>query len=245
MIRGIRSAICWLTFALLSAADGWASEDWPVLRNREPSATSSASLDVQYFQVGCLLTRYGDDYLLTDPFFSNPSLWRLPFPPDIDWSRIRGILVGHGHYDHILDAPFVLEKADAGTELYGSRTVINVLQPLVSGDRLRAAAWKGELLKSGEFEVGDPLFCFQPILSEHAPLFGNFVFPRGHIDEPPERPPNRVWGWKVGQTLTYLIDVMPDDAQSGQRPGFESTFSPPPVTRRLASHRRRCWRTRP
>lgn len=221
-------AICWLLSACSVTSKQSIGEDWPLLTNKAWSPVQSSSLDVQYIQVGSLLIRYGDDYLLTDPFFSNPPLWRvlllreLKADPTVaqslipDWQGIRGVLVGHGHYDHVLDAPFVLEQTDPGTRLYSSQTVVNMLGASVPAGQLEAVATKNELLKKGWVKVPQSPFRFRAILSEHAPLIGNYRFAGGTVEEPLRKPPRDALDWKEGQTLAYLIDVMPDETQSGE-----------------------------
>lgn len=218
-----------LVFSLLSAcsltSERSADEDWPILKNQEWSPADSSSLDVQYIQVGSILIRYGDDYLLTDPFFSNPPLWRVLLLRDLEsdptvarslvsnWQGIRGVLVGHGHYDHVLDAPFVLEQTAPETRLYGSETVVNMLRPSIPVERLQTVAEKDKLLETGWIRIPQSPFRFRAILSGHAPLFGNYRFAGGTVEEPLAEPPRNVLDWKEGQTLSYLIDVMPDETQ--------------------------------
>lgn len=239
-------AICWLLTACSLTSQQPIDENWPVLTNKAWSPVQSSSLDVQYIQVGGLLIRYGDDYLLTDPFFSNPPLWRvlllrtLKSDPAVvqsliaDWQGIRGVLVGHGHYDHVLDAPFVLEQADPTTKLYGSRTVVNMLRPSVSAKRLEAVAAKNELFKKGWIKIPRSPFRFRAILAEHAPLVGSYRFADGTVEQPLREPPRDVLDWKEGQTLAYLIDVMPDETQSGDpryRIFVQTAASDPPEGR--------------
>src|SRR5690554_2105264 len=73
------------------------------------------TLDIQYLGVGGHRIQYGDAVLLTGPSFTNPSfLLTGPFMPlssnhkKIDKfmpesSEAQIILVGHAHYDHLLD----------------------------------------------------------------------------------------------------------------------------------------------
>lgn len=236
-------AICWLVSACSLSYNQPSVEAWPVLTNKDWSPDQSSSLDVQYIQVGSILIRYGNDYLLTDPFFSNPPLWRLLLlrnlesDPTIasslihDWQGIRGVLVGHGHYDHVLDAPFVLAQTEPTTKLYGSQTVVNMLRPSVSAERLQPVAKKGERLETGWVYVPDSPFRFRAILSEHAPLVGGYRFAAGTVNEPMTKRPQDALDWKEGQTLSYLIDVMSDDGQS-EKPEYrifvQTAASDPP-----------------
>lgn len=236
-------AICWLLSSCSLTSNRDAGEDWPLLTNKEWSSTRAPSLDIQYIQVGSILLRYGDDYLLTDPFFSNPPLWRILLLRDLkgdptlarsvvsNWRGVRGVLVGHGHYDHVLDAPFVLEQTGPETRLYGSETVVNMLRPSVPAAQLKALARRGELLETGWIKVPRSPFRFRAILSDHAPLIGSYRFAGGTVEDPLTKPPRDVMDWKEGQTLSFLIDVMRDGAQPNN-PGYrifvQTAASDPP-----------------
>jgi mRNA degradation ribonuclease J1/J2 len=69
--------------------------------------------------VGGLLFRRGNDAIMTAPFYSNPNIFRVglrrPIHSDTnlverllpDVSDVRAILVGHAHYDHLMDVPYI------------------------------------------------------------------------------------------------------------------------------------------
>ena len=72
---------------------------------------------------GFLIERDGDDFaVLTAPFFSNPKITSIlgpiyPNKKEIDrglentsLDNVKVILVGHAHYDHLMDVPYVVKK---------------------------------------------------------------------------------------------------------------------------------------
>jgi L-ascorbate metabolism protein UlaG (beta-lactamase superfamily) len=109
----------------------------PVAREAPAQATPPAPappplLEVTYLGVGGFLIRSGDDAVLTAPFFSNPGMTDVVigevaadpgeidrFLPDADVADVRAILVGHGHYDHLMDVPHVWTKTPSAT-IYGN-----------------------------------------------------------------------------------------------------------------------------
>jgi glyoxylase-like metal-dependent hydrolase (beta-lactamase superfamily II) len=86
---------------------------------------------------------------MTPPSYTNPTLWWTVFGnwlfgsnpnearierrvrdlraagPD-RLARVRAVLVGHGHYDHVMDLP-VLARYVPNATVYGSRSVVNTL----------------------------------------------------------------------------------------------------------------------
>ena len=80
------------------------------------------SVEITYFGASGFLIRHGQHAVMTSPSFTHHGLLRtiLPFFPistdtDLVLTMLRGqrldgvssILVGHGHYDHLLDAPYI------------------------------------------------------------------------------------------------------------------------------------------
>lgn len=92
---------------------------------------------VKFLGVGGFAIRRGDDAILTAPLYSNPSLGEVlgarltskanrieQFHPAVP--NVKAILVGHAHYDHLMDVPQVWEKTPQAT-IYGNRSMENIL----------------------------------------------------------------------------------------------------------------------
>lgn len=103
-----------------------------------------APVEITYLGVGGWLIRRGDASLLTAPFFSNPDLLEVGLEsihadPDRigahlpDVADVPAILVGHGHYDHLMDVPWILEHRAPGAIVLGNRTVAHQLAPFGVG----------------------------------------------------------------------------------------------------------------
>ena len=194
-------------------------------------------LEVTYLAVGGVSLTYGEDRVLTAPLYSNPSLFSVTLgtietkPEVIDRflpieavEGAAGVLVGHAHYDHLMDAPHVAERA-GGAPIYGNQAVNWLV-----GDSV--------VLNDPDHPLVDMRMCTQPdpctgvpagnegdwvhlpdsdvriraLCSMHPPQFLETVhFGEGCVDEPWDEPPARAEQWKEGATLAYLIDFLDSD----------------------------------
>lgn len=203
----------------------------------------SEGMTLQYLGVGGWVFRFAGDALLTAPFLSNPSLLDVAIggiapdtslidrflPPVRDVSTL---LVGHGHYDHLMDIPYILRRRTPDARLYGSTTAVN----LVAGDREiqeeRLVPVDG---KAGDHERGGEWFLlpggrirFMPLASGHAPhLFGVQLY-RGEQETPADRLPETAGEWMDGPTLAYLIDFLGPDGEVVFRVHYQDAASEPP-----------------
>jgi len=199
-------------------------------------------VQVQYLGVGGFLIRRGRDALLTAPFFSNPSIFRVAFwqiesdplliekflPTVFD---VRHILVAHTHYDHLMDIPYIARQRAPYAKIYGCPTTKNILGAVLPEDRLvsispetfaKPAGMPGSSPDGipGKWwsEEGDGI-RFMAIESEHAPHFCAYDqtlclrFFSGKVEEKLKALPKTAYGWKEGDTVTYLIDFLGSDGK--------------------------------
>ena len=98
---------------------------------------------IQFLGVGGWLLHWRGEGLLLAPSFSNPALFNQPgWPPlvvkadddridkymnKVQAGDVTMLLVGHGHYDHLLDVPRVMLKHATHAIAYGSNTVERIL----------------------------------------------------------------------------------------------------------------------
>lgn len=136
--------------------------------------------------------------LLLDPFLTRPSpLTTLGRPleptPDAWWrwlpERVDAILVGHSHYDHLMDAPVIARRT--GATIVGSASTAAFARAAgVPDDRIAIVPPEGR-----ELAFGDVRVRFVPSL--HGRIFaGKVPFP-GTVDAPP-RLPARLWDYRMG-----------------------------------------------
>lgn len=160
-------------------------------------------LKAQFFGVSTVQITDGQTQLMSDGFFSRPSVLRMltlmaPDEARIDQALAKGgigkldaLLVAHSHHDHALDVGLVARKT--GALVVGTPSVGEIAQ----GQGLNAARTRtvegGEVLHFGRFEV-------EVIRSPHSP---DPVFP-GKIKEPLQMPAT-LWQFKEGGNLSYLL----------------------------------------
>ena len=198
-------------------------------------------VQIKYLGAGGFLIRRGNHTIMTAPFFSNPSLAKVLFwkiqadPHQIDRSLdpirdslrdVRAILVGHAHYDHLMDLPYVVKNYTPQTTVYGSETMTHILAPVLD-DQKRVSL--NERIDQWLFTAGGRI-CFMPLASEHAPHFMGVKVFGGKYEEDLEKLPTRAGGWREGQTLAYLIDFMSEDGKEVEfRIHYQDAASNPPL----------------
>jgi hypothetical protein len=231
---------------------------------REPVADiKPGTLLVRFLGVGGFIIQRGDDVVLTAPFYTNPKegfLFGLkkvrPNETLIKsllherWaSKAAAILVGHTHYDHFMDVPYIAtaiakDLPPKGAVLYGSLTMkqlamappynldpqrIVVVSNVEGEDRVdyRKCAVKPKEGcihgpgSGGWIKVNDRV-RIRALCSRHAA-------PRAWkgclISVPPQ--PKRVKDWKLGDTYAYLIDFLDTTGKPVFRIYYQDTATPP------------------
>lgn len=192
------------------------------------------SLHLLYLGTGGFYMRRGDDAIMTAPFYSNPGLLRLAgggtradekriekhLPKLVD--DVPAILVGHAHYDHAMDLPYIAQHRAKQARIYGSDTLVNILLAALPEDRLESVE-----CRAGGFAAGKPIgewipdestrVRFMALDSMHAPHVWRVKFFSGQVTEPQTKLPRCVWGWKEGTTYAYLIDFLSENQEIDYR----------------------------
>jgi hypothetical protein len=200
-------------------------------------------VEVQYLGVGGFLVRRGGDSILFAPSFTNPSIFAMP-----PWARIRSdkelvarclqkartqwgndplkdvqfILVGHAHYDHLLDVPTVMKYHAPQALAVGSRTMSHILAGAELATRSLVAdacsAPVGGAMGRWIYNAKRTVRVLA-LESEHSPHLANFKFMTGHYTADRTELPDTALKWKEGQTYAYLVDFLTQD-ESGERIDF-------------------------
>jgi hypothetical protein len=202
-------------------------------------------LQIKYLGSGGFLLQRRKDVILTAPFFSNPSLFRVLFwsihadPGQINAflppvAEVKAILVGHAHYDHLLDIPYIAQERAPSAIIYGNQTAIHILTAVLPSERLVALDGNGttpSLLGQWQPIPGTHV-RIMAVKSAHAPhvcvLGGCISVFQGDVAQPLDRLPRTAWGWKEGQTLAYLIDFLEDDGTVAFRVHYQDAASGAP-----------------
>lgn len=210
----------------------------------EPSDTASTPT-FQFLGIGGYLIRWRGEALLIAPLFSHPSPFTLSMKPDEEkLSRkmpaaddVTMLLIGHGHYDHLLDVPWIMQHRAPNAIAYGSVTVGRILRAVITPERVVDAqstmakvnadqpADKGAWIESSRKH-----FRAMPIQSMHAPHFAGYTLASGSYDDDPDLTelPSTALGWKQGQVLAWMIDLLDDAGKTVLRIHYLDSASTPP-----------------
>src|SRR5262249_8022503 len=144
--------------------------------------------------------------LLVDPYFSRVDLLSVAVGSHIqpNASRINdglrylasnpdAILVTHGHFDHLLDVPFIM--ANTRARLIASASSVDLAK--------RAGALLGEAVSPGDVRRIGP-WKIRVLPATHDRLFGKVPFDQPHS---PAVVPRRAPDWICGEPLAFLIEV--------------------------------------
>ena len=206
----------------------------------DPDATDIVS--VTFLGVQGFLIRRGDDAILTAPLFSNPGILAISGAfgsvtanedridrilsgryGDLEpyWKQVDGILVGHSHYDHLMDVPYLFSEYIGGATIYGGRTAESLLATFpeipahavvvvneVAGSHEHPGDW---LEVPGTRSSDGRWVRLMAICSEHSPQMFGYNLWQGRLAEPPERQPRTAPEWAQGITYAFLIDFMEEE----------------------------------
>ncbi len=175
-----------------------------------PSAKAGAPLTVTWAGVTTLLIDDGESAMMTDGFFSRPSLLEVglrrlsPSAPRIEGSlarigvdRLEAVLPVHTHFDHAMDSAVVAERT--GACVVGGTSAVQVGRGHgLPEDRL-VVATPGEPISLGAYDVT----LFE---GRHCPPDR---FP-GVITEPVV-PPVKVSAYKCGEAWSTLVRHRPSE----------------------------------
>ena len=217
-------------------------------------------VEITYLGVAGFLIRHGGTLVLTAPSFTNPPLEEVApayfrvfrraapriHPDTLAIERLLPaaadsaslLLVGHGHYDHLLDVPYVATRRAVRATLYSGPSVRHMLM----GDSvLRAhpervvavdSADAGSATRAGRwFYDADSSVRVMALVADHAPTLRLFrqgqMFAAGVVREDRSSLPARAGDWKLGEPYSYLIDFL---APGTTTPRFRVYFQDAPNT---------------
>jgi hypothetical protein len=224
---------------------------------------SNRVISVTYLGVSGLLIEHRGRVILTAPFFSNPSLSMVRprltrllrstprigadsslverlLPRSAD--RATVILVGHGHYDHLMDIPYIATHRATNARIFGGPSVRHMLMgdsTLRSNGGQRVVAISiaeaGSIRRRGVwYYTADSAYRFMALVAGHAPTYralkNSYLFTPGSVDADLDSLPHTAAEWKLGEPYAYLIDVLSDDRKGTVfRIYFQDAPSAPPL----------------
>jgi hypothetical protein len=230
-----------------------------------PSACGDSArlISITYLGVSGLLIEHQGHVLLTAPFFSNPPLGKVMprltrllrstprisadtqaieklLPRSAD--RATAILVGHGHYDHLMDIPYIATRRATKSEIYGGPSVRHMLMgdsTLRSNGGKRVVAISAAAAGTRErpgvwYYTEDSAYRFMALIADHAPTYRewkrSYTYTIGSVEVDLDSLPHTAAEWKLGEPYAFLIDVLSDGTrESVFRIYFQDAPSEPPL----------------
>lgn len=206
-----------------------------------PTHAENGVAKLQFIGAGGFYLSLPQGGVLVDPFYSNPGLLSLAslrtlvpdtqtidryLPPPDD---INAVLIGHVHFDHALDLPYIASKLPESARIYGSATLKNSLATVIASDRLidvePGMSVDG---RGGQWLMLAPHLRVFPIKSEHAPHIGSWVFGSGNVEKPLDHVPEDVLDWQAGVNISYLLDLLDDEKRPVYRVFIQTSASSSP-----------------
>ncbi|WP_151869804.1 MULTISPECIES: MBL fold metallo-hydrolase [Acinetobacter] len=170
-----------------------------------PAPAKAENLKIKYLGTAGFILSDASRTLVLDPFVSRPSLWQTftqpllsdpavvkRYIPDAD-----EVLIGHAHYDHILDAPELCKQT--GARLIGSEASLMYGRSAGLPEQQMQATQGREVIECGKWQI-----IGLPSIHGKA-LFGRVPLP-GDMIEPAPYPP-KFHQLRHGLVLNWWIDT--------------------------------------
>jgi L-ascorbate metabolism protein UlaG (beta-lactamase superfamily) len=200
---------------------------------------SAKALRISFNGVASFYLQYDSVAVLTDPFFSNPGMAKVTMgklktnavhlsklPPK--FYGLNMIVVGHAHYDHIMDLPWFLERCQPQPMVVGPA---NGIQMALAHQEDLSVTDAGAL-KATDQVPGQWIFNADRSLrimaakSDHLPHIGQKHLYKGKLAPGSLTAfPFKAKQFLQDETLTYLIDFLGHDGQVIKRVYFSSSAS--------------------
>lgn len=191
------------------------------------AAAAEEAVELRWLGVAGFSLSAGDTTLLHDPYLSRPGLWQTLtswYRPDEgvlaplfagsrapELANARAILIGHSHFDHLGDAPWISRRT--GARVLGSQTSVVIAQAYGVDAAHVQRVDPGATLTLGPFSV-------RVIESRHAQVLFGRVPLEGTLESPPEAPLHAL-SFPLGDARLYLVTHEP----TGVRVLFTSSAS--------------------
>jgi L-ascorbate metabolism protein UlaG (beta-lactamase superfamily) len=168
------------------------------------SPIGAGELSIRWFGTAAYRLEYEGKVLWIDPWFSRQGLLALfigviePNRGEIDkyLDRADTIAIGHSHYDHAADLPYIAPKT--GAVVYGSDSTANILRAHGTDESQIRVVTGGDTVEEGPFKI-----TF--VSSVHGSLMGRIP---SDFDIGPEiEPPLRAREYGRGPVFGLLVEV--------------------------------------
>lgn len=222
---------------------------------RTLATPSVPSVTVQYLGSGGFLLKRGTDIVLFGPVYSNPTapevflghefrtegrLVEALLPKEA--ADAQAIVIGHSHYDHLLDTPYIALHLARRANIYGSATTKHLLASIAPSLANRTPANEVVALDAAAaasewVPIPNSRMRILPIPSEHSEQFridlAGLKWPlhafRGDATEDLHSLPKTAAQWVEGRTFAYLLDFLDEGGEPEFRVYFQDSGTHPEV----------------
>lgn len=203
-----KTAMVGLLANVLKSGSAHASE-FSVLKEPQPkihalSCPDASKVNMRYLGTAGFIIEGDGHTLAIDPFVSRPRLREMPFRlkpkkkliDQVIPHHVDDVLIGHSHYDHVLDAPYLCYRT--GARLIGSPSTVNVGRASGLPECQLVSTNGNEVIESGPSLI-------KGLPSRHGKILGRIPLP-GVIASPPSWPP-KLKELRHGQVLNWYIEI--------------------------------------
>ena len=168
------------------------------------SPVAPGELSIRWFGTAAYRLEYSGKVLWIDPWFSRQGLLALrmgviePVREEIDkyLDRADAIAIGHSHYDHAADLPYIAPKT--GAVVYGSDSTANILRACGTDEAQIRIVTGGDTVEEGPFKI-------RFVASAHGSLMGRIP---GDFDIGPDiQLPLKAMEYGHGEVFGLLVEV--------------------------------------
>ena len=203
------------------------------------------SLSIHFLGTASFWINYNGRAILTDPFVSNPPLRKVMFrsiyPSDTsivndfispdELEQVEMVVIGHAHYDHLLDLPHMINYIPSSAKIVGSTTANYIISSsCIDHEQVAANNYAATNHSFGKWIYNsDSLMRIMPITADHPPHLMGITLYGGNYYEDLKAIPRKSRGWKMGKPFAYLMDFLREDGSIGYRIFFQSSGSEYPL----------------
>ena len=222
-----------------------------------PLAVDEARVDqdlyMQWLGTSSWIISRGGDVIVVDPFFSRPSARTVASSLLFPWitksfgydvkrindvlpalpSDTKAVLVGHAHYDHVMDVAYYMKQKTTppNVRYIGGVTARSVLESF------RPVHFTFvEARDAIPIAIPNARVRVIPFNSDHAPHFLGITFLGGHLASPPSSFPTTAAEYPTGETEMYLIDFLDSAGAIQWRVFINSAASTPGRAQAMEAH---------
>ncbi len=211
-----------------------------------PPEAGTPHAELTYLGAGGSVVRFGGEAVMFAPSYTNPDLPTLALGANVvpderkvdaclaalprgTLDGVRHVLVGHSHYDHLLDVEPVVRGHLRGATVLGTPT---------AGKLLTRARRGGLSFVDMGAHLGAPARWYVApggrvrvlsLASDHAPhALGLKLLSTGIGTKPNlENPTSAMWDWIEGETYAYVVDFLGDGGRVAFRIFYQDAASGP------------------